>query len=102
MPTSTLSSSLQLHIVPAGRRLDFAQVPGHYAYIYRRSRSAPWECIAHNARSPFIDRCPLPPGALTEYVLVYHDAAGRVTAATGILQAMPAQLPPAASLLEVR
>ncbi|GAB3835959.1 hypothetical protein GCM10028821_33550 [Hymenobacter jeollabukensis] len=89
-------------MVPAGRRLDFAQLPGHYAYVYRRDRNGPWECIAHNASSPFIDRTPLPPGAPTEYQLIYHDATGRDTAATGIVQALPAQLPPATSLLGLR
>ncbi|MCC3160628.1 hypothetical protein LJ737_25545 [Hymenobacter sp. 15J16-1T3B] len=102
MPTSTLSSSLRLHMVPAGRRLDFAQVPGHYAYVYRRSRYAPWECIAHNARSPFVDSAPLPVGAPTEYVVVYQDAAGHVTAATSIVPALSAQLPPTTCLLGLR
>lgn len=102
MSVSTLSTFLQLHLVPAGRRLDFTQAPGHYACVYRRCHYCPWECIAHNASSPFIDHSLLPLGAPTEYVVVYHDAAGHVTAATAIVAATAAQLPAATSVLRLR
>lgn len=102
MPVSTLSASLQLHLVPAGRRLDFAQAPGHYASVYRRCHYGPWECMARNASSPFIDSSVLPLGAPTEYVVLYHDAAGHVTAATAIVAATAAQLPTPTSVLRLR
>ena len=102
MSVSTLSSSLQLHLVPAGRRLDFAHAPGCYAYVYRRNHYRPWECIARNASSPYLDRTPLPVGAPTEYVVLYQDVAGTVVAASLIVQATPAQLPAAPALLGLR
>lgn len=102
MSVSTLSASLRLHLVPAGRRLDFAQEPGQYAYVYRRCHYCPWECIARNARSPFIDPGVLPVGAPAEYVVLYQDAAGHVTAATAIVAVTMAQLPTATSVLQLR
>lgn len=102
MSVSTLSASLQLHLVPAGRRLDFTMPPGHYAYVYRRCHYCAWECIARNARSPFIDHSHLPVGAPAEYVVLYHDAAGSVTAATAIVAATTAQLPTPTSVLRLR
>lgn len=102
MPVSTLRPSLQLQLMPAGCRLDFAQGSGHYAQVYRRSHYGAWQCLARNARSPFIDRSALPPGAPTEYVVLYHDADGRTTGATSIVAATAAQLPRTASVLQLR
>lgn len=84
---TTPNTPLQLHQVPAGRRLDFAQVPGCYPYVYRRCHYQAWECVARNAHSPFLDGTPLPTDAPTEYVVLYCDAAGGVAGATAIVQA---------------
>jgi hypothetical protein len=89
MSTSVPNSVLHLHLVPAGRRLDFARRPGSYAHVYRRHDYADWQCIARNACSPFIDPSPLPPGTPTEYVVLYYCPGGQVTAATPIVPVGP-------------
>jgi hypothetical protein len=85
---------LQLHLVPAGRRLDFATAPGQYAYVYRRNQQEPeWLCVAHNACSPFFDRSLQPGEDTVEYCVDYRDADGAITARTHVVQAAPARLP---------
>ncbi|RPD47863.1 hypothetical protein DNI29_10525 [Hymenobacter sediminis] len=92
-PTVT-SLDLQLHLVPAGCRLDFSRMPGLFAYVYRRQTNQPWLCIAHNACSPHIDRA-VPAGTgLIEYVVCYCDAAGNITATTPIVQTPAVPQPP--------
>jgi hypothetical protein len=101
----TLSTSsaetLQLHLVPAGRRLDFASIPGQFADVYRRSRNQSWQCVAQNACSPFLDRVPLTPGDTPEYRVHYRDSKGFVTATTPSVQAHPLSLPAVTSWLNL-
>lgn len=93
VPTAT-PLDLQLHLVPAGCRLDFSRLPGLFAYVYRRQANQPWLCIAHNACSPHIDRV-IPTGAdLVEYVVCYCDASGNIAATTPIVQTTAAPQPP--------
>ena len=91
--SSTTAASLRLHLVPAGRRLDFDTAPGQYAYVYRRCQNQSWQCVAHNACSPFLDQAPLAPEAAPEYVVRYRDAAGTPVADTSVVRADPAKLP---------
>lgn len=95
------AETLQLHLVPAGHRLDFSTVPGYYADVYRRSRNQPWQCVARNACSPFLDRVPLMPGDTPEYRVHYRDTTGSVTSITPAVQAHPLSLPPATSWLNL-
>jgi hypothetical protein len=99
----TLPSSLflQLHLVPAGRRLDFEAPAGHYAYIYRRCQGQEWECVAQNARSPFLDLSPLDAKAVPEYMVRYRNANGATTANSSVVCADPAQLPCGISWISV-
>ena len=94
MPLHIPAAPLQLHLVPAGRRLDFSTAPGQYAYIYRRSKQQhDWQCVAHNACSPYFDRGHQPGADTLEYCIHYRDANGTVTARTPVVQAAPARLP---------
>ena len=99
----TPSAELRLHLVPAGCRLDFARIPGRFAYVYRRQHHRAWECIAHNACSPHLDRTP-PSSANLEYVVCYCDAAGNITDATQVAQTQvhSAVLPATPALLSLR
>ncbi|MCC2546576.1 hypothetical protein LJY25_08990 [Hymenobacter sp. BT175] len=90
---STPTARLQLYHVPAGRRLDFDKPAGQYAYLYRRSCSLPWQCIAYNACSPHLDQRPLPPGDQAEYVVAYYDATGQLVGQTPAVKAAPVNLP---------
>ncbi|GAB3226205.1 hypothetical protein GCM10027346_08300 [Hymenobacter seoulensis] len=87
------SVALQLHEVPAGRRLDFDTPRGLFAYLYRRYGQQPWQCIARNACSPHIDHTPLPSYTIPEYVVCYCDAAGDIKAATRIASAAFSEVP---------
>ncbi len=96
---SAPTARLRLHHVPAGRRLDFDKAPGQYAYLYRRSCSLPWQCIAYNARSPHLDQWPLPPGDHAEYVVYYYDAAGQLTGHTAAVETPALTQPRAHAIL---
>lgn len=89
----TSTSSLQLHLVPAGRRLDFTPVSGCFAYVYRRCQQEGWQCIARNACSPFLDTDILPLGTAPEYVIQYQNKAGALAGASPIVQAHPVAMP---------
>jgi hypothetical protein len=102
MLTLSPSASLQLHLVPAGRRLDFSTAPGQFAYVYRRSRNEQWQCVAKNACSPYLDRTPSTPGATHEYMVQYMDATGAVINKTPIVRAAPALMPATPSWINLR
>ncbi|HEX8426889.1 hypothetical protein [Hymenobacter sp.] len=89
------SASLQLHLVPAGRRLDFDMVPSCFAYVYRRQHQHAWQCVARNACSPYFDRSSLSDDSQPEYVVCYCDAAGTIKAATSIAATPPVAATPA-------
>lgn len=91
--TSALTAPLQLHLVPAGRRLDFTTANGCFAYVYRRCRAQGWQCVANNARSPYLDTTHLDSEAAPEYLIRFRDAAGAIVGATGVVQAHPIGLP---------
>ncbi|WP_375433949.1 hypothetical protein [uncultured Hymenobacter sp.] len=88
-PTNVPSAALQLHLVPAGRRLDFECVPGCFAYVYRRQHQQAWQCVARNACSPYFDYSLIARDSQLEYVVCYCDAAGNIKAATAITAATP-------------
>ena len=102
MLTLAPTATLQLHLVPAGRRLDFSISPGQFAYVYRRGRGQQWECVARNACSPHLDRMPVSPDATYEYLVQYRDASGLVTSKTPIVRVAPAMLPASPSLVSLR
>ncbi|WP_324677507.1 hypothetical protein [Hymenobacter sp. GOD-10R] len=83
---STFTPTLQLHQVPAGRRLDFSTQPGRFAYVYRRSDYGGWQCIARNACSPSFDNSFAAAGSVVEYMVCHCDASGNITATTPIVQ----------------
>ncbi|OON66458.1 hypothetical protein [Hymenobacter sp. CRA2] len=91
MVTASPSAAVQLHLVPAGRRLDFPVAPGQYAYVFRRAPHEPWQCVAHNACSPYLDRSPA--NGVIEYMVHYRDAAGTLVTTTAVVRANPALLP---------
>jgi hypothetical protein len=99
MLTLAPTAALQLHVVPAGRRLDFSLLPGRFAYVYRRSRGQQWECVARNACSPYLDYTPILPETSCEYVVQYRDAQGTVASQTPIVRVAP--MVPAASATQV-
>ncbi|MCA8829512.1 hypothetical protein [Hymenobacter pini] len=87
MLSSSSITQLLLHRIPAGNRLDFSPQPGLFAYVYRRHGLQCWQCVAHNACSPFIDRMPPASNEPLEYVVCFCDAQGSIRAATALAQA---------------
>jgi hypothetical protein len=60
-----------LTLVATGRQLTFATQPDERAHIFRRvgGETAPWQRVAVNARSPFVDEDVLALGSAVEYYL---------------------------------
>ncbi|QIX61728.1 hypothetical protein HER32_11285 [Hymenobacter sp. BT18] len=80
-----------LYLVPAGRRLDFPTPSGHYADVYRRIGNQPWECVAHHACSPYLDRPPLDTNA--EYYIQYRDAQNGLVSCSTVVTSAPEGIP---------
>jgi hypothetical protein len=66
---ATSPVAIELLLLPQGRQLNFAKDLLEIIDIARRvgGESAPWELVAHNARSPFVDTRNFPAGTLIEY-----------------------------------
>ena len=94
---STFVPTLQLHQVPAGRRLDFNTQPSRFAYVYRRHGYTEWQCVARNACSPHLDSTFVPAGSSVEYMVCHCDAGGNITAVSPIVQVQLAGAPLLAS-----
>ncbi|MBG8553126.1 hypothetical protein [Hymenobacter guriensis] len=80
-----------LYLVPAGHRLDFPTPPGYYADVYRQLGAQTWECIAHHACSPFLDRTAL--GSNPSYYVQYRDKLGALAGRTALVRTAPEALP---------
>ena len=102
MLTLTPPATLELPLVPAGRRLDFPTSPGQFAYVYRRGRNQSWQCVARNACSAYLDRTPNQAGTTHEYMVRYVDTTGHVIHTTPIVRAAPAGLPASPSWISLR
>jgi hypothetical protein len=66
---ATSPTAIELLLVPTGRQLKFAKELLEVIDICRRvgGEAAPWEIVAHNAPSPFVDTREFPAGTLIEY-----------------------------------
>ncbi len=102
MPSSSPTLELQLQRVASAVQLHFAELPNRFAYVYRRHQGQAWECIAHRACSPCLDRKPLPSNTHVEYVVCYCDANGTITATTSVAHAYPNVLSPNSSRAHLR
>jgi hypothetical protein len=102
MLTLNSSAILELHLVPAGRRLDFPTPLGQFAYVYRRGRNQAWECVARNACSPYLDRTVFSSDVTHEYRVQYRNTLGRVVSTTPVVRAAPAMLPASPSWISLR
>ncbi|TGD79670.1 hypothetical protein [Hymenobacter wooponensis] len=102
MLTLAPTATLHLHLVPAGRRLDFPTPAGQFAYVYRRGRNQSWQCVARNACSPYLDRTSNLSATTHEYMVQYLDTNGEVIQKTSIVRAAPAGLPVSPSWISLR
>jgi hypothetical protein len=96
------TASLHLYLVPAGLHLDFSTPAGQFAYVYRRGRNQPWQCVARHACSPYLDRAFNQLGVSHEYMVQYLDTSGNIIQRTPIVCVAPVGLPASPSWLGLR
>jgi len=78
---ATSSLAIELLLVSTGRQLNFAKELLEIIDIYRRvgGEAAPWETVAHNARSPFVDTDSFPAGTHLDYYAQHVNQHGTET-----------------------
>ena len=64
-----LPAFLRLTSLPTGRQSVFTETSQPVAHVFRRVGGAagPWQCLAVNARSPYLDTDVFAPGTALEY-----------------------------------
>lgn len=74
MPTA----KIDLALMPEGRRLTFSKELLEVAHIFRRvgSEAGPWQRVAVNTRSPYLDTDVFAPGTRLEYYVQYETQQG--------------------------
>ena len=81
-------TAIELLLVPAGRQLNFSKELLEIIDICRRvgGESAPWEIVAHNARSPFVDTRAFPAGTVVEYYVQHVNQHGGEAARSNLVR----------------
>jgi len=71
-------ANIELLLVPQGRQLNFSKELLEIVDVCRRvgDETAPWEIVAHNARSPFIDTTVFPSGTVVTYYVLHVNQHG--------------------------
>lgn len=74
MPTAKIDLTLE----PTGRHLAFSKAMLEVAHVFRRvgDEAAPWQRVAVNARSPYLDTDVFAPGTLLEYYVQHETQQG--------------------------
>lgn len=72
------SAPIDLTLLPAGRQLAFAKELLAVAHVFRRvgGAVAPWQCVAVNTRSPYLDTDVFAPGTLLDYYVQFETQPG--------------------------
>jgi len=81
-------AAIELLLVPAGRQLNFVKEPLKIIDVCRRvgGELAPWEIVAHNARSPFVDTKAFPADTVVEYYVQHLNQHGEETARSNVVR----------------
>ena len=68
------TAKIDLTLEPTGRRITFSKEMLEVAHLFRRvgGETAPWQRVAVNARSPYLDTDAFAPGTSLEY-FVQHE-----------------------------
>ena len=72
------TTKIDLTLVAAGRHLAFAKGLLEVAHIFRRvgGPASPWQRVAVNARSPYVDTDVFAPGTVVEYYVQHETQQG--------------------------
>ena len=81
-------ANIELLLVPQGRQLNFSKELLEIIDVCRRvgDEAAPWEVVAHNARSPFIDTTVFPPGTVVAYYVLHVNQQGEQEARSNLVR----------------
>ena len=81
------TAKIDLTLVPTGRPLAFSKEMLKVAHVFRRvgGEAAPWQRVAVNARSPYLDTDAFAPGTLLEYYVQHETQQGQSEARSHVV-----------------
>ncbi|MBC6992111.1 MULTISPECIES: hypothetical protein [unclassified Hymenobacter] len=81
------TAKIDLTLEPTGRHIDFSKEMLEVAHVFRRvgGEAAPWQRVAVNARSPFLDTDTFAPGTLLEYYVQHETQQGEPEACSHVV-----------------
>ena len=70
---------IDLDLLPTGRHLTFSKEMLEVAHVFRRvgGEAGPWQRVAVNGRSPYLDTDVFAPGTLLEYYVQHETQQGQ-------------------------
>jgi hypothetical protein len=80
-------AKIDLTLTPTGRHLTFSKELLEVAHVFRRvgSEAAPWQRVAVNTRSPYLDTDSFAPGTLLEYYVQHETQQGEPEARSHVV-----------------
>jgi hypothetical protein len=81
------TAKIDLTLEPTGRHLVFSKEMLEVAHVFRRvgGEASPWQQLAVNARSPFLDSDTFAPGTLLEYYVQHETQQGEAEARSHVI-----------------
>ena len=81
------TAKIDLTLEPTGRHIAFSKEMLEVAHVFRRvgGDAAPWQRVAVNARSPFLDTDTFAPGTLLEYYVQHETQQGEPEARSHVV-----------------
>lgn len=81
------TAKIDLTLDPTGRHLVFSKKMLEVAHVFRRvgGEASPWQRLAVNARSPFLDSDTFAPGTLLEYYVQHETQQGEAEARSHVV-----------------
>lgn len=72
------TAKIDLTLVPTGRHIAFSKEMLEVAHLFRRvgGEAAPWQRLAVNTRSPYLDTDTFAPGTVLEYYVQHETQQG--------------------------
>jgi hypothetical protein len=80
-------AKIDLTLTPTGRHLTFSKELLEVAHVFRRvgGEAAPWQRVAVNTRSPYLDTDSFAPGTLLEYYVQHETQQGEPEARSHVV-----------------
>jgi len=85
------TAKIELTLTPEGRHLAFSKEILEVAHIFRRvgGEAGPWQRVAVNTRSPYLDTDIFAPGTGLEYYVQHETQQGAPEARSHIVSTTP-------------